>query len=357
MAQFGYFFDAVMQGATFDREYGSADFAEYFKRLIGNGVIYSSSDVLRVAAYGGMQISVAPGAAFINGRMYIVTNTPVILDVAVAHGSLSRIDSVVVGLNMVDRTIMAYVVTGEPATSPVRKPLVRSENLYEICLAEVRLAPTTVSVTNASITDTRLNNTLCGIVTGLIDQLDGTELDAQFKAALQEELNEFIVSASTAEADFAQTIQGLIDDLSQLLDGDVAAALQAQINQKLPLDGGTMTGSLTLSGTPTADLHAATKQYVDEQGPAQYSANITTSNWTGSAAPYTATVTVTGVPVNVVGSLAVSDAATDAAWAAAEKARLRPMTSTAANQVRIKALGTKPTITIPIVVTILGVAQ
>lgn len=34
---------------------------------------------------------------------------------------------------------------------------------------------------------------------------------------------------------------------------------------KVPLAGGTMTGLLTLSGNPTANLHAATKQYVDTQ--------------------------------------------------------------------------------------------
>jgi hypothetical protein len=32
----------------------------------------------------------------------------------------------------------------------------------------------------------------------------------------------------------------------------------------LPLAGGTMTGAITLSGAPTANLHAATKQYVDD---------------------------------------------------------------------------------------------
>ena len=32
----------------------------------------------------------------------------------------------------------------------------------------------------------------------------------------------------------------------------------------VPLAGGTMTGALTLSGAPTADLHAATKKYVDD---------------------------------------------------------------------------------------------
>lgn len=35
----------------------------------------------------------------------------------------------------------------------------------------------------------------------------------------------------------------------------------------VPLAGGTMTGALTLSGAPTADLHAATKKYVDDSVP------------------------------------------------------------------------------------------
>ena len=39
--------------------------------------------------------------------------------------------------------------------------------------------------------------------------------------------------------------------------------LQAEINAKLPLAGGTMTGKITLSGDPTQALHAVTKQYVD----------------------------------------------------------------------------------------------
>ncbi len=32
----------------------------------------------------------------------------------------------------------------------------------------------------------------------------------------------------------------------------------------LPIKGGTLTGALTLSGAPAADLHAATKKYVDD---------------------------------------------------------------------------------------------
>lgn len=44
----------------------------------------------------------------------------------------------------------------------------------------------------------------------------------------------------------------------------VTSALQTQLNARLALAGGTMTGGLTLSGAPSSALHAATKQYVDD---------------------------------------------------------------------------------------------
>lgn len=44
-------------------------------------------------------------------------------------------------------------------------------------------------------------------------------------------------------------------DLNHMEDGIIKA---------LPLSGGTMTGALVLNDVPTADLHAATKKYVDD---------------------------------------------------------------------------------------------
>ena len=43
-----------------------------------------------------------------------------------------------------------------------------------------------------------------------------------------------------------------------------AAAAQATADAALPLAGGTMTGKIVLDGAPTANLHAATKKYVDD---------------------------------------------------------------------------------------------
>jgi hypothetical protein len=48
------------------------------------------------------------------------------------------------------------------------------------------------------------------------------------------------------------------------------AVLDVEVDSKLPLAGGTMTGAITLAAAPTLDLHAATKRYVDEVSPGSY---------------------------------------------------------------------------------------
>jgi len=54
---------------------------------------------------------------------------------------------------------------------------------------------------------------------------------------------------------------------------------KVELDKKLALAGGTMTGALTLSGAPTANLHAATKQYVDgEISTVSSSVSTNTSN-------------------------------------------------------------------------------
>jgi hypothetical protein len=52
-----------------------------------------------------------------------------------------------------------------------------------------------------------------------------------------------------------------------------ATDLTSTLAGKVNLSGGTMTGALTLSGAPTADLQAATKKYVDDQ----FTANVSSS--------------------------------------------------------------------------------
>lgn len=48
-----------------------------------------------------------------------------------------------------------------------------------------------------------------------------------------------------------------------MADTPAQAALRAAFNTRLPTAGGTMTGALILSGDPSNDMEAVTKQYVD----------------------------------------------------------------------------------------------
>lgn len=83
-------------------------------------------------------------------------------------------------------------------------------------------------------------------------------------------------SAGYATESYVDTaINDLIDGAPELLntlnelatqltsDGSVLNAVVTQINQKLNLSGGTLTGSLILHQDPTQNLQAATKSYVD----------------------------------------------------------------------------------------------
>lgn len=64
-----------------------------------------------------------------------------------------------------------------------------------------------------------------------------------------------VLPSTTSIGDVSSTELGYLND--------VTSAIQTQLNDKLSKTGGTMTGALTLSADPSASLHAATKQYVD----------------------------------------------------------------------------------------------
>ena len=141
---------------------------------------------------------------------------------------------------------------------------------------------TTQTLTNKTI-DTASNN----ITVVAADISDVTATAAELNvldgiAASTEELNHLdgVTSsiqtqldgkASLAGATFTGTVSGISKSMVGLANVDntsdtnkpVSTAQQTAINGRLALSGGTLTGALTLPGAPTADLHAATKAYVD----------------------------------------------------------------------------------------------
>ena len=83
-------------------------------------------------------------------------------------------------------------------------------------------------------------------------------------------------SSTKISTEISGAVSGLVDGAPALLDtlNELAAAINddasfattitTSIGEKVAKSGDTMTGALTLSGAPSADLHAATKRYVDD---------------------------------------------------------------------------------------------
>lgn len=167
-----------------DRKYKADFFAEYFASFIANGVFPNPSTGLQVLANQNMTVAIKPGKAWINGYFF-VNDSDYILTIDNADGVLNRIDRIVLQLNYLNREIVPVIKKGTFASSPVAPSLQRDADAYEIALADVYVGKGVLSISQANITDLRLNTELCGIVKGTIDQIDTTDLFAQYDDAFQ----------------------------------------------------------------------------------------------------------------------------------------------------------------------------
>lgn len=211
MAEQSGFFNSNVVNGNYDREYLAEDFAKYFASFVGNGIFGGKSNELLVvqSTDTGMKVDVSPGMGWINGYWYENTSK-LTLNIDVADGVLNRIDSVVIRWGKAERKAWLAISKGAPAAVAVAPTVQRTADYYELKLAEISVKAGTTKITQAEITDTRLNSNVCGIVTGLIDQIDTTDLFAQYDAAFQT---------------WFESIKGQLSE-------DAAGNLQNQINNK-----------------------------------------------------------------------------------------------------------------------------
>lgn len=178
MNKFGFF--NSMSG---DRKYDADDISNFFFNLISDGVLANPADNLKVVQRSGMTVSVETGYAMIKAKYYKAESANV-LTIDPADADNPRIDRVCIGLNYSARNLSLYVKKGTAAASPTAPELTRTAGvLWEICLAEIAVGAGATAITTADITDKRADTTLCGYITGLIEQIDTTDLFAQFTAA------------------------------------------------------------------------------------------------------------------------------------------------------------------------------
>ena len=177
MVKYG-FFDSV--GG--DRRYSADDIGNYFVKLISDGVFATPATALQVQANSGMTVQIAAGWGFIKCH-WLNNNAPLLLTLDAADPILSRTDRIVMRLDTAGRLCKIAVKKGTSGSTSAPALTRVAGGIWELSLAQIAVAPGVAEITQAAITDERADTAVCGYVTGLIDQIDTTNLFAQFNSA------------------------------------------------------------------------------------------------------------------------------------------------------------------------------
>lgn len=182
------FFNAVKQtDGTYDRVYNAEQMSRYFNGLVSPGVYESVGGGLQVRAGTGMTVQVQTGRAILGDNCQWLDNDAV-LDITLnaAHVTLNRYTAIVMRLDYTNRNISIVAVDGANATAPTKPAMTRTSAIMEYCLAYVYVGKGVTTITQSAITDTRPDNTVCGWVTGLVQQVDTSQLFLQWQTAYAE---------------------------------------------------------------------------------------------------------------------------------------------------------------------------
>nr|DAY77392.1 MAG TPA: Receptor Binding Protein [Caudoviricetes sp.] len=208
-----------------DRIYDASDVARFLKKFFTNGVFNNS---LKVIANDNMTISVQDGSANIEGYSY--ENDEILtLDVADADSTLSRIDSVILRLDLTNRQITVQILNGSTATNPSQPSIIRTGNIYDLRLANISVPSGATRITTDMITDTRFTND-CGNVTQAVLSLNTEDIFNQYN----------------------QLFYNWFDEIKGKLSTDIAGSLQNEINN-LMTQLGVYTNTYSTSKTYAID--------------------------------------------------------------------------------------------------------
>lgn len=178
-----------VQVPVLDRAWSSEDLQEFDSYFFTDGISQRIMDCFKVIAYSGMTVGINPGFAMIGGARMVSTEAET-LTLDNADPSKPRIDTIVLRKDnsVPTRSCGIYVVKGTPALNPTAVRPIRTKEVYELVIAQIKVRAGVTSIAAYDITDTRLNSSLCGIMTP-VPGVDTTGIFDQYQAALDEFLD------------------------------------------------------------------------------------------------------------------------------------------------------------------------
>lgn len=194
-----------------DRLYNADDMSNYFEGIVSDGVYSNVGQACIVKANGDLTITVGTGRAIISNK-WIKIDTPQILRLY-PHASLSRYVAICLQLNLRRRVIILTTISGAASTTPTLPTITNTAEIKYLKLAHVLVTANATSISQSNITDTRSDKRYCGWVTGLVTQVDTSELFLQFQTAYEEKLEEINNWQSQLDS---EGLDGLWADITEI---------------------------------------------------------------------------------------------------------------------------------------------
>lgn len=191
-----------LDGITYD----AADAAGYNSARTSG--VYSAEEDYTVTPGGGYTVKVSGGRAWVHPAKYvgysIIKQEPDTLTLPLADAQRPRIDRVVLRYDAAARKSYLLVLEGTPASTPTAPAISRTNLLYDLCLAQITRPAGSTAITAGNITDTRLDESLCGVMSDGVTRIPTDQLlkaaQARINALEETATNSASAAASSQRA-------------------------------------------------------------------------------------------------------------------------------------------------------------
>lgn len=256
-----------------DRVYDATTMGQLFDGLINDGVYDSIGEKFMVTAAEGMRVNVGSGRAWFN-RTWSFNDTVYPIEDEAAEVVLDRIDALVLDINtnVEYRENQIMFVKGTPSSNPVKPTLINADGHYQYPLAYITVPASSTEIIQDNI-ENAVGTSECPFANGLLQHVTTDELIVQWQAQwntwTSEQQTAFINWMNSEEANFADWSSeqqeafatwmsseqadfiDWFEHLQDILDEDVAAHLQAEIDE---INAEGLLGSIITITTPEPTL-------------------------------------------------------------------------------------------------------
>lgn len=166
-----------------DRKYNAEQMSTYFDGLVSDGIFQSVGKKFSVTAGAGLTVNVDTGRALIECH-WLKNDNVLTISLDSADVQNDRKDLIVIKLDYSARTMGIEYINGAESVK-------NTETVKYLTLAKITVPAGATTITQANIKDIR-GSALCPWVTGLVKQVDTSDLFSQYEKAYEEMVQQMI---------------------------------------------------------------------------------------------------------------------------------------------------------------------